>query len=200
MQEKVVQARQHKKLVKQLQDKVHNLEQSLTQVIKDFDQERQQLKDQNKQEQKEQSAELAAVRRSLELLKRENRHLRHLGRKILQQRSDVEQFFLDSLVMVRNQISDNRMQYQKAASLAYHEQFIAAQKGAANFPRVRTFNNTESSTNSVYHDMTAAEKWHDSSGRKDLGELTWEQREHVLRLLFSKMNSNSQPVEDTKLL
>lgn len=31
------------------------------------------------------SAELAAVRRSLELLKRENRHLRHLGRKILQQ-------------------------------------------------------------------------------------------------------------------
>lgn len=108
VQEKVVQARQHKKLVKQLQDKVHNLEQSLTQVIKDFDQERQQLKDQNKQEQKEQSAELAAVRRSLELLKRENRHLRHLGRKILQQRSDVEQFFLDSLVMVRNQISDNR--------------------------------------------------------------------------------------------
>jgi len=84
-----------------LQDKVYNLEQSLTQVIKDFDQERQQLKDQNKQEQREQgylivkcdmccyldwcSAELTAVRRSLELLKRENRHLRHLGRKILQQ-------------------------------------------------------------------------------------------------------------------
>ena len=33
---------------------MYNLEQSLTQVIKDFDQERQQLKDQNKQEQKEQ--------------------------------------------------------------------------------------------------------------------------------------------------
>ena len=33
---------------------MYSLEQSLTQVIKDFDQERQQLKDQNKQEQKEQ--------------------------------------------------------------------------------------------------------------------------------------------------
>ena len=30
---------------------------------------------------------------------------------------------------------------------------------------------------------------HDCSGKKDLGELTWEQREHVLRLLFSKMNT-----------
>ena len=30
----------------------------------------------------------------------------------------------------------------------------------------------------------------DSKGRKDLAELTWEQREHVLRLLFSKMNSS----------
>jgi len=55
--------------------------------------------------------------------------------------------------------------------------------------------------------MVAAEKWlvlkwsscdviitivrhDDSKGRKDLAELTWEQREHVLRLLFSKMNSS----------
>jgi len=30
----------------------------------------------------------------------------------------------------------------------------------------------------------------DSKGKKDLAELTWEQREHVLRLLFSKMNSS----------
>lgn len=37
---------------------------------------------------------------------------------------------------------------------------------------------------------------HDISGKKDLGELTWEQREHVLRLLFSKMNS--QPLENSK--
>ena len=37
----------------------------------------------------------------------------------------------------------------------------------------------------------------DSSGKKDLGELTWEQREHVLRLLFSKMNSNSPPMESS---
>lgn len=81
---------------------MHSLEQSLTQVMRDFDQERQQLKNQNKEEQKEQRyslhssiiiyycyssgrAELTAVRRSLELLKRENKHLRHLGRKILQQ-------------------------------------------------------------------------------------------------------------------
>ncbi|XP_065885186.1 basal body-orientation factor 1-like [Dysidea avara] len=191
VQEKVVQARHHKKLVSQLQDKVHGLEQSLTEIIKDFDEERKQLKEQNKQEQQEQKAELASVKRSLELMKRENKHIRSLGRRILQQRSDVEQFFLDSLGVVRSEISNNRLQYQKAASIAYNEQFLAAQKGAATFPKIRTFKNTETSTNSVYHDMVAAEKWHDDSkGRKDLAELTWEQREHVLRLLFSKMNSS----------
>ena len=30
-----------------------------------------------------------------------------------------------------------------------------------------------------------------------MGELTWEQREHVLRLLFSKMNNNSKPLESS---
>lgn len=36
-------------------------------------------------------------------------------------------------------------------------------------------------------------------GHVDISELTWEQREQVLRLLFSKMNATRHPLPDTTL-
>ncbi|KAI5937579.1 Basal body-orientation factor 1 [Manis javanica] len=60
--------------------------------------------------------------------------------------------------------------------------------GKTEYPKIRTFDGREHSTNSVNQDLMEAEKWTDIQGNVDIGDLTWEQKEKVLRLLFAKMN------------
>ena len=65
---------------------------------------------------------------------------------------------------------------------------LAAYAGKTEYPKIRTFKPVQKSTNSVFDDMSEAEKWIGIEGRVDIGDLTWEQRERVLRLLFAKLN------------
>ena len=90
---------------------------------------------------------------------------------------------------------DNRSQYRKDAELAYNKRMIQAHGGRSEYPKVRTFRQLKNSTNSVFTDLRAAEQWPDGllqdiSSMVDLSELTWEQREQVLRLLFARMNGH----------
>ena len=63
-----------------------------------------------------------------------------------------------------------------------------AHAGHGDFPRVRTFRQLDSSTNNVFDDLKEAERWTGIQGKVDMAELTWEQRERILRMLFAKMN------------
>lgn len=40
----------------------------------------------------------------------------------------------------------------------------------------------------MFDDLKEAERWTGIQGKVDMAELTWEQRERVLRMLFAKMN------------
>ena len=51
-----------------------------------------------------------------------------------------------------------REQYRRDAQRAYQEKMLAAHVGKTDFPKIRTFNKSEASTNSVYKDLEAAEK------------------------------------------
>ena len=82
----------------------------------------------------------------------------------------------------------HRAQYRRDAQLVYQQKMLAAHAGKIDYPRVRTFKQSDSSTNNVFHDLKEAERWTGMEGKLDIGELTWEQRERVLRLLFAKMN------------
>ena len=85
-------------------------------------------------------------------------------------------------------ISFCRIQYRKDAQNAYQQRMLEAHAGHADFPRVRTFRKLDSSTNNVFDDLKEAERWTGIQGKVDMAELTWEQRERILRLLFAKMN------------
>mgnify|MGYP001792492448 CR=1 FL=1 len=50
-----------------------------------------------------------------------------------------------------------REEYKKAASKAYNRKMMEAFTGQGEFPKVRTFNKSEASTNSVFRDLEAAE-------------------------------------------
>ena len=65
---------------------------------------------------------------------------------------------------------------------------LAAHAGKTDYPKIRTFLPLETSTNSIYNDMKEAEKWSGIESKIDIKDLTWEQREKVLRLLFAKLN------------
>ncbi|EDO37302.1 predicted protein, partial [Nematostella vectensis] len=84
--------------------------------------------------------------------------------------------------------SCTRAQYRRDAQTVYHNRMLAAHAGQADYPRVRTFKSSDTSTNNVFEDLREAEKWSGMEGKVDVGDLTWEQRERVLRLLFAKMN------------
>ncbi|KAM3918767.1 basal body-orientation factor 1 isoform 2-T2 [Leptodactylus fuscus] len=135
--------------------------------------------------------ELQKLHQTLKLKDKEMNRVKKLAHNILQERTQVELFFLEALEHVRQEIKSSRNYYQKMAQVAYHSRMKMAATGTDKYPKVRTFHNKESSTNDVSHDLMEAEKWsHVQSGKADFGDLTWEQKEKVLRLLFAKMNGS----------
>lgn len=82
----------------------------------------------------------------------------------------------------------HRMQYRRDAQAAYQQRMLAAHGGHGEYPMVRTFKPSDVSTNTVFDDLKVAERWNGMQGKIDIGDLTWEQRERILRLLFAKMN------------
>jgi hypothetical protein len=83
------------------QDKVKNLERSLSKVVHDFEAERKCWEDAAGGQAASAVREAASLRTQLRARQRELKTLRRLAKDILRQRSDVEQFFLDSLELVK---------------------------------------------------------------------------------------------------
>lgn len=188
VQEKVMQAKQLQKQNKDLQEKIISLEKTLTQMVREFEEERTNIIQNSSRESEHSKMETARLQRTVELKTREMNRVKKLAKNILDQRSEIEQFFLDSLELVKNEIVKNRNQYKKDAQSSYHNKMLAAYAGKTEYPKIRTFKPVQKSTNSVFDDMSEAEKWIGIEGRVDIGDLTWEQRERVLRLLFAKLN------------
>ncbi|KAM4014355.1 basal body-orientation factor 1 isoform 2-T2 [Anomaloglossus baeobatrachus] len=136
--------------------------------------------------------ELQMLHQTLELKDREMKRVKKLAHNILQERTEVEHFFLEALEHVRQEIKSSRSYYQKVAQVAYHSHMRMAATGAEQYPKIRTFHNKKHSSNDVSRDLTTAENWsHVQSAGADFKELTWEQKEKVLRLLFAKMNASA---------
>ena len=92
----------------QLQTKSEILEKSLSQIIKEFEIERFNLIEKCKLELESSKTELEKVKKMLELRNKEMNKVKKLAKNILEQRSDIERFFLDSLDYVKQQIITNR--------------------------------------------------------------------------------------------
>uniref|UniRef100_A0A665WZU1 Basal body-orientation factor 1 n=1 Tax=Echeneis naucrates TaxID=173247 RepID=A0A665WZU1_ECHNA len=130
--------------------------------------------------------ELEKLQKVLTMRERELRHIKWLSSTIVEQRTELEQFFHESLAQVKQEIIAGRLKYKKESLQAYRCKLREATAGKLKFPPIRTFHKSPHSTNSVYSDMEAA------ATKVDISELTWEQREQVLRLLFAKMNGQKE--------
>ncbi|XP_041469637.1 basal body-orientation factor 1-like [Lytechinus pictus] len=201
IQEKVISSKKQKKQINELQEKVQSLETSLSHVVKEFEREQKSSQQLAGIEAESSKVEIAKLMRTVDMQTKEMNKVKKLAKTILDQRTEMEQFFLDSLEMVKKEIVANQAKYLRDAAAAYQKRMIEAHSGKKDYPRIRTFNQTDNSTNSVFSDLKAAETWSGLGTKLDISELTWEQRERILRLLFAKMNgakTGQKPVLDLK--
>ena len=157
-----------------LKTKIDLLESSLSQIVQDFEKERELIKFQNEQIIKEQNEELKSLTESSRLKMKETINLKALAQMILDQRSDIEQFFLEALEQVKEE-KRRKLESERNAE------------------------NQQNQTNSMQKQFTDGLMYMQQQQDKlsqnqqkitvELSDLDWEDRERILRLLFSKMNT-----------
>ena len=168
-----------KRTIAQQQEKVKNLERSLSKVVHEFEGERVRWSDDNVAQLSNAEASTETLVLQLKAKERELKTLRRLAKDILRQRSDVEQFFLDSLEYVRERAIRDRDERKRQFDREYLLQVKEAtmNKGVG-FPPIGKSPMMASQSNLP----TSAEE------KVDLAQLTWEDKEQVLRMLFAKIN------------
>ena len=98
---------------------------------------------------------------------------------MLDQRSEVEQFFLEALEQIKEEIRKKNALEKKQRKQVTNPANLSTMAG-----RTGSIHQPGSSTQSQQQDPTKT-----FSDKVDLNDLEWEDRERVLRLLFSKMNA-----------
>uniref|UniRef100_A0A3Q2XCP4 Basal body orientation factor 1b n=1 Tax=Hippocampus comes TaxID=109280 RepID=A0A3Q2XCP4_HIPCM len=127
-------------------------------------------------------AEFEKLQSVLSMREKELKHIKRLAGAVMEQRSELERFFHEALAQVKDEIAAARLQYKKEAQQAYRWTLKQATAGRIKFPPIRTFQNTPDSN------FTSFFRIHQPGDKVEFSDLTWEQKEHVLRLLFAKMN------------
>ena len=84
------------------------LEQSLTVLLQGFQHEKKLLEQNYASRQTTMKAELQGLQRRCQLQDKESTHIKRLARRILDQRAEVELFFLEALDHVRKEIEASR--------------------------------------------------------------------------------------------
>ncbi|CAI2366967.1 unnamed protein product [Moneuplotes crassus] len=165
------------KKIKLLKSKIQILEKSLSQIVQDFEKEKSMLKKQNEEVISGQREELDILREDSRQKTKELKMLKSLSNVVIQQRSDIEQFFLEALEQIKEEIkkkiAEEKSKFRVPGSLGYTMGSMGKTMGSQD-------------ENKSYADKV------------DLNDLDWEDRERVLRLLFSKINAGVHPSQHWK--
>ncbi|CAM9750128.1 unnamed protein product, partial [Hapterophycus canaliculatus] len=129
----------------------------------------------------EQTLDVAGLRQLLALKNRELRNVRKLSQYILDQRNEVETFFLEALEEVRRRIVNGRQQQYRRAVAEYNLRVREASRHRTKFPKIRDISALDPGPPSSLPT--------DPDTKVDIAALTWEDKERVLRLLFAKINN-----------
>lgn len=129
----------------------------------DFEKEKEMVRFQHEAIIKEQRQQILNAREVLRAKNQEFRQVKALAQVILDQRSEVEQFFLEALEQIKEEIRKKAQIEKKMRKNGQEPNVDGEPKSQANGEKV------------------------------DLNDLEWEDRERVLRLLFSKMNQGVMP-------
>ncbi|KAJ1639118.1 hypothetical protein T492DRAFT_571639, partial [Pavlovales sp. CCMP2436] len=170
-------AKQGFKATREIKDnaaKVKSLEKSLGQVVKDYERKAQLSAGSFEKAVKELELESGGMRQLLKLKAKELANVKRLAQLILEKRNEVETFLLESIEEVKENLARERPPAHRVAKSRVGRSLLplitpADRKAISNLPR-------------------------SLEQHVDISDLTWADRERVLRLLFSKIN-NSEPMQ-----
>lgn len=153
------------KEIKELTARLKSLERYVSSSAREFEKEKEQLSQADKKKTAEAELDSAALRQLLRLKTKELAHMKKLAAVILQKRNEVETFLLEAIEHVKVEVGRRRAEEERSGrSLAKRLPALGAPPRPSSLP-------------------------HAAEERVDIRELTWEDRERVLRLLFAKINN-----------
>ena len=88
-------------------------------MVREFEKEKEETEGRHSHQLQTSLVELATLKRQHELQQKETAHVKKLARQLLDQRTELEQFFLDSLAHVKKEIADNRYVNSHHSSQSY---------------------------------------------------------------------------------
>eukprot|EP00741_Cyanophora_paradoxa_P006693 tig00001030_g6474.t1 len=181
-QEWAAKGQKQNKEIRDLQAKIKSLERSLGQMAADFAAEKEKAEAAHSAALEEARTEIAALKKLLKIKGKEFKQVRKLAAEILEQRTEVEAFFLEALDHVRREIGRQRAEGEAAERERYAKQFREASvgKSGVKFPTIRTQFGGEAGASQLPTTPTQ---------KVDIRDLSWEDKERVLRLLFAKINN-----------
>ncbi|CAL8286587.1 unnamed protein product [Lota lota] len=186
IQKNAAQMKAYREEISDLRAKLGSLEQARVLQVGEFEREKRELRKEALASGRDGPEDL---RRLQKLLSERDREIARVKR--LAGTTELERFFHDALSQVRQEIQASRLVYKKQAVTAYQISMSEAMAGRQQYPLIRTFDKNPHSTNCVYTDMEEAQKWTEmpgQNGQVDIRDLTWEQKEKVLMLLFARIN------------
>nr|XP_020762595.1 basal body-orientation factor 1 [Odocoileus virginianus texanus] len=160
VKEKIMQLTQQRLQIQTLQKKVVSLENALVCMTKEFETEVLKLQQQAMVENQAGQVEIFKLQQLLQMKDKEMNRIKKLAKNILDERTEVERFFLDALHQVKKQILFSRKHYKQVAQTAFNLKMREACAGRMEYPKIRTFDGREHSTNSVNQDLMEADKWY----------------------------------------
>jgi len=187
--EKVSQHQKAKDHIRNLTHEIKTLNNQLKEQQRDNKNERALVLHKSVQQSASDQADIARLCLQLQRKELEYRRVKTLAKKVVDERAEMERFFIEALDEVAERIKDSRQNYVKSTKTQYHAQMAAAAAGRGAMPSVKTFSKGGyNSTNTVQKDIAEASDWNNVPPNTDISDLTWEQKERVIRLLFAKMN------------
>ncbi|KAJ8288821.1 hypothetical protein COCON_G00014800 [Conger conger] len=177
LKDSVSQVKEQRDKVVELKGKVAVLEQALGRMAGEFERETQDVEQRALVSTEAGRLELDKLQKVLAMREREMNRVKRLARSVVEQRTELEVFFQEALAQVKQEIQASRQQHKQASP-----QHRSPGRGGQQDPRFRTFGKSTTGPDDV-------ENWANlHSAKVDISELTWEEKEKVLRLLFAKMN------------
>lgn len=179
------------KEIKTLRERVEHLEKVQVVNIERFKNRTHDIKSAVSKELEESLLDSAALRRLLQIKNKELRKMKYLAVTILSQRSEVEQFFLEALQEVKNVLlKERKKSYQEKQIQAskMRSQAVGGSKtiGKSTLPNIK-FQNPAASLQAM-ENVNFEELQLTKNAKVDVKDLTWSDKELVLRVLFAKMN------------
>lgn len=182
------QAYNRTKEIKMLRERVEFLEKQQALNVEKFKQRAKELKSTVTKELEEATLDAAGLRRLIHIKNKELKHMKSLAATILSQRTETEQFFLEALQEVKEVIRQERKQKAQTAAKEADKQIA---KGTGTFPplNIKPANmHLLQNSRRTKPELSLAEL-----EKVTITDLSWEDKELVLRVLFSKMNGMGQP-------